>query len=74
MYTHPDYTRRGIGRLLIQLGEDAAKAEGFRSMELGATASGLLLYEKCGYEAIEDLAEPDEDGVIVPIILMRKTL
>jgi len=74
MYTHPDHTRRGIGRLLLELGEQAARAEGFSSAELGATASGILLYEKCGYEVIEDLAKPDEDGVIVPIILMRKAL
>jgi GNAT superfamily N-acetyltransferase len=74
MYTHPDHVRRGIGRLLIELGENAAKAEGFTKIELGATASGLLLYEKCGYVAIEDLAEPDEDGVTVPIVLMRKNL
>lgn len=74
MYTHPVHVRRGIGRLLIDLGEEAAKAEGFKTMELGATASGILLYEKCGYEVINDLAEPDEDGIIVPIILMRKSL
>ena len=74
MYTHPDHARRGIGRLLLELGERAARAEGFKSVELGATASGLLLYEKCGYKVIEDLSEPDEDGVIVPIILMRKSI
>ena len=74
MYTHPDYVRRGIGRYLIELGEQSARKEGFKSMELGATASGILLYEKCGYEFIEDLSEPDEDGIIVPIILMRKAL
>ncbi len=74
MYTHPDHVRRGVGKLLLDLGEEAARAEGFQSVELGATASGLLLYEKCGYVVIEDLSEPDEDGVIVPIILMRKSL
>jgi len=74
MYTHPDHVRRGVGRHLLNLSEDAAKAEGFKFAELGATASGLLLYEKCGYEVIEDLSKPDEDGVIVPIILMRKPL
>jgi len=74
MYTHPDHVRRGIGRLLLDLGEKAAKAEGFQMAELGATASGILLYEKCGYKVIKDLAEPDEDGIIVPIILMQKTL
>ena len=74
MYTHPDHVRRGIGRLLLELGETAAKDEGYRSIELGATASGILLYEKCGYEVIEDLSKPADDGVTVPIILMRKSL
>ncbi|NNE57646.1 MAG: GNAT family N-acetyltransferase [Hellea sp.] len=74
MYTHPDHVRRGIGSLIMELGESAAKAEGFETAELGATASGILLYEKCGYEVIEDLSEPDENGVVVPIILMRKPL
>lgn len=74
MYTHPNHIRRGVGRLLLELGEAAAKAEDFQVIELGATASGILLYEKCGYKVIEDLAVPDEDGVTVPIILMRKAL
>lgn len=74
MYTHPDHVRRGIGKLLLELGETAAKTEKFKSMELGATASGILLYEKCGYDFIEDISQTDEDGVSVPIILMRKTL
>jgi len=74
MYTHPDHIRRGVGRFLLNLGESAAKAEGFKTAELGATASGILLYEKCGYTEIEELAKPDEDGVTVPIILMRKNL
>ena len=28
MYTHPDFARRGVGRLILQLCEDAAAAEG----------------------------------------------
>lgn len=74
MYTHPAHTRRGIGRMLLELGERAAKAEGFRCVELGATASGILLYEKCGYVAVTDISETDENGITVPNILMRKTL
>lgn len=74
MYTHPDHVRRGIGKYLIELGEDAARRENFKTMEMGSTASGIFLYKKCGYKVIEDVSEPDEDGVIVPIILMRKTL
>lgn len=74
MYTHPDHVRRGIGRFLLTLGEEAAAKEGFKTVELGATASGQLLYETSGYKVIEDLSEEDEDGVSVPIILMRKML
>lgn len=74
MYTHPDHTRQGIGKLILSLGEEAAREEGFKTIELGATASGILLYEKCGYKELEDLAKPDADGVVVPIILMRKEL
>ena len=74
MYTHPDHVRRGIGRLILNLAEDAARREGFKQVELGATASGQLLYEKAGYEEVEDLSSADQDGVTVPIILMRKSL
>ncbi|NNC38396.1 MAG: GNAT family N-acetyltransferase [Acidimicrobiales bacterium] len=72
MYTHPDFTRRGIGSLILSLGEDAARAEGFKAMELGATASGILLYEKRGYKPMEDI--PEDDGVSVPNTRMRKLL
>ncbi|MDJ0922197.1 MAG: GNAT family N-acetyltransferase [Henriciella sp.] len=74
MYTHPEFTRRGIGSLLISLGEDAAMAEGFTAMELGSTAPGLPLYERCGYVAIEDVSTRYDDGVVVPTIRMRKEL
>lgn len=74
MYTHPDFTRRGIGRFLLEAGENAARAEGFKSMEMGSTAPGRPLYEACGYVLIEDLSQPSEDGTVVPILRMRKEL
>ena len=74
MYTHPEFTRRGIGRFLLQAGEDAARAEGFKTMEMGSTAPGRPLYEACGYEFIEDLSQQSDDGTIVPILRMRKEL
>jgi len=74
MYTHPDYTRRGIGRYLLEAGESAAKAEGFKTIEMGSTAPGRPLYEACGYVLVEDLSRPSEDGTVVPILRMRKEL
>ena len=40
MYTHPGFTRRGIGRMIMTLCENAARSEGFSLMELMATMSG----------------------------------
>ena len=73
MYTHPDFTRRGVGRLVLALCEQAATTEGFASVELMATLSGEPLYTACGYKAVEPTTV-DVDGVGVPLILMRKPL
>jgi len=74
MYTHPDFTRLGIGRYLLEAGESAAKAEGFKAIEMGSTAPGRPLYEACGYAFVEDVSRPSEDGTVVPILRMRKEL
>lgn len=73
MYTHPDHTRRGVGRLILALCEEAARAEGFTSAELVATAAGEPLYRACGYEVVERLVD-DRGGAPVPLALMRKAL
>ncbi len=73
MYTHPDFTRRGVGRLVLTLCEDAARAEGFTRIELMATLSGVPLYRACGYQPIEDVTD-DRGGVPVPLLRMRKRL
>ena len=74
MYTHPDFARRGVGRLILSLCEAAAAAEGFARVELMATLSGEPLYRACGYREIERTAAAPVGGVIVPLIRMGKTL
>jgi GNAT superfamily N-acetyltransferase len=73
MYTHPDYVRRGVGRLILEQCEAAAKAEGFTSLELAATLAGRPLYEAAGFEPFEFTSDPG-DGVPVPLVRMRKPL
>src|SRR5688500_8839436 len=45
MYTHPAYARRGVGRLILAMSEQAAAAEGFTELELMSTLAGRPLYE-----------------------------
>jgi GNAT superfamily N-acetyltransferase len=74
MYTHPDFARQGVGRLILGLCERKAAAEGFARTELGATLSGLPLYKAYGYLEIEQLRVETPSGVRVPIIRMGKTI
>ena len=73
MYTHPDFARRGVGRLILDACETAAAAEGFRACELAATLAGEPLYRACGYLEIERFTA-SADGVDIPLIRMGKTL
>jgi GNAT superfamily N-acetyltransferase len=73
MYTHPSYARRGVGRLILQLCESAAAAEGFTRLELMSTLSGEPLYTAYGFRPIERL-EDATGGVPVPIVRMAKPI
>jgi GNAT superfamily N-acetyltransferase/tRNA(Leu) C34 or U34 (ribose-2'-O)-methylase TrmL len=73
MYTHPAYTRRGVGRLILRRCEEAALAEGFRTLDLMSTLSGEPLYRAAGFEPIERVEDP-AGGTPVPLIRMRPTV
>jgi len=74
MYTHPDFVRRGIGRLVLSLCEAAAAREGFQSLELAATVAGEPLYAACGFSVIERMEVPTSKGVRIPGARMGKLL
>jgi GNAT superfamily N-acetyltransferase len=74
MYTHPDFARRGIGRLILALCESAAAAEGFRSLELVATVAGEPLYAACGFSVVERVDVPTSHCVTVPCARMTKMI
>jgi GNAT superfamily N-acetyltransferase len=73
MYTHPAFKRRGVGRLILSLCEDAARVEGFSRAELVATLAGAPLYLACGYQPTEDFFD-ESGGTAVPLIRMMKQL
>ncbi|MDX2143459.1 MAG: GNAT family N-acetyltransferase [Rhodospirillaceae bacterium] len=72
MYTDPAYTRRGIGRAILDACEAAARAEGFARVEMAATAAGEPLYAACGYAVIERMTSRTSTGVEIPLARMGK--
>ena len=74
MYTDPGFTRQGVGRLVLNLCEDAARAAGFKSATMMATMAGVPLYAACGYAEAEPPVTASIDGVQVPLVRMEKRL
>ena len=74
MYTDPDYVRRGVGRRVLQLCEDAARDAGFKHAEMMATLAGEPLYTVCGYRRLEAPVDVTLDAVSVPLVRMGKAL
>ncbi|MET0374659.1 MAG: GNAT family N-acetyltransferase [Rhizorhabdus sp.] len=74
MYTDPAFVRRGVGRIIIDLCERAARSAGFRRAEIAATLAGVPLYKACGYDAMESFMARAADGVPVPLVRMGKDL
>jgi GNAT superfamily N-acetyltransferase len=71
-FVHPAYARRGLARSLFDRCLVAARAAGFRSLELGATLPGVPLYVALGFTAWERVDATMPDGVVLPIVRMRR--
>jgi GNAT superfamily N-acetyltransferase len=74
MYTHPDYARKGIGRFILSLCEEAAKVDGFKSLELMATIAGEPLYSAYGFNTVEKVQSTTSTGIGIPLIRMTKPI
>jgi GNAT superfamily N-acetyltransferase len=74
MYTNLNFTRRGVGKMIINHCEQKAHEEGFHFFTMAATLSGEPLYRKCGYKPIEHFNATASNDVKVPLIRMEKYL
>ncbi len=74
MYTHPSWIRCGIGTLLLDLGEAAARDAGFGTIELGSTVPGEPFYFARGYKEIGRDTHTAANGSANVVIRMVKTL
>src|SRR3954454_24835416 len=74
MFVRGDWTRRGLGRAILDACEDAARGEGFSELVLGATLAGAPLYRAYGFEEVGVLSVEMPDGVRVDVISMKKAI
>ena len=73
-YVHPNWSRRGLARRIIERCEHAAKAAGFARVELVATLPGEPLYSALGYSRCEAVPLSTPDGEVLLAFRMEKSL
>lgn len=73
-FVHPNWVRRGVGTLILEACENAARAAGFIRLEMGATLSGVAFYQAKGYKLQENLQVSLGNGEVLPIVKMAKEL
>jgi GNAT superfamily N-acetyltransferase len=72
MFVRSDWTRRGLGRAILDSCERAAREEGFKNLVLGATLPGEPLYRAFGFREIERFTLTMPDGVSVEGVAMTR--
>jgi GNAT superfamily N-acetyltransferase len=71
-FIHPAWARRGVGTLLLDACESAARAAGFTRYEMGATLTGVKLFRARGYVPVKNLDVPVGNGLTIPVVHMEK--
>lgn len=74
MFTRADWTRRGLGRRILEACEAAARAEGFRRLALMATMPGVPLYLACGFTPVDEAEVRMPDGTVIAAVAMEKPI
>jgi GNAT superfamily N-acetyltransferase len=74
MFVRSDWTRRGLGRRILEECESAARREGFRELYLVATLAGLPLYLAYGFRELERMEVVTPDGVTLACVAMDKPI
>ena len=72
MFVRGDWTRRGLGTLILEACEAAAREAGFHKLSLVATLPGFPLYEKYGFRETDRTLVTLPDGVPLECVAMEK--
>lgn len=74
MFVRSDWTRRGLGRRILQACEAAARAQGFRRLDLMGTLPGIELYKVYGFREVRRTRVELPDGVSIECAEMEMAL
>lgn len=72
--THPDWTKRGIGRAIYQSCEGAARAAGVDAFECHSSLNAEKFYVSLGFERVRFMNIELESGRLFRAVLMRRQL
>jgi N-acetylglutamate synthase-like GNAT family acetyltransferase len=72
--THPDWTGQGVGRALIDHVVCDAKAKGIKRFECYASLNSVDFYTRLGFVKVRPIDIPVGEDLIMPSLLMERTL
>lgn len=73
-FVDPTHARRGIGRLLLEECEAAARTAGYTELQLMATLPGVPLYAAYGFTEIESVTDHLPDGTPLRFVRMGRPI
>lgn len=73
-FVAPEHARRGIGRLLLESCEAAARTAGYTRLELMATLPGVPLYAAYGFAEMEQVSDQLPDGTVIRFVRMERPI
>ncbi len=73
-FIDPDWARRGVASAILNACEAAALAEGFTSLSLAATLTGVAFYRRHGFFEGRPFDTPLPNGEDMPLLAMEKRI
>ncbi len=71
---HPDWTGRGVGRMIYQRCEDDARTAGFTVFEAYSSLNGEGFYAALGFRRLALIETPMPGGVSFPAVRMERAI
>ena len=74
LFVDPGGQGRGIGSMLLEAMQDAARAAGIGRLFLSASLNAVPFYQRAGFIALREELYPHRSGLGIPSVFMEKVL